>query len=60
MPRFDAGHVDPARPNLAFMRFACSPELRRRLLLRSDEERVSASEIIRRAVREYVGREYIR
>ena len=54
------GFVDPARPDLAFLRFACSPELRRRIVLRSHEEDVSMSEVIRRAIREYVGREYIR
>jgi hypothetical protein len=49
------GYVDPNRPGLAWIRAVCEPELRALLVAEAERQRITLSEIVRRACRVYVG-----
>lgn len=51
----ERGYVDPKRPDLAWIRAVCEPELRTALIARAVKEELTLSEIVRRACRVYVG-----
>lgn len=50
------GYRDPAKPQYAWMRFVCEPELRRKMVEMAQREETTLSEIARRACREFIER----
>lgn len=48
------GYIDEARPKEAWIRFVCEIPLRIRLVGIAKRNKVSLSEVVRRACREYV------